>query len=135
MQGYDGSLEAMRQILRTVHHDPSFAEDDEFVRRRHEWSLAPGAWEWSASLGLRSPAAPPPTPFGQADPTPYEDVAVPTLVTAGADDPLREPGYADELAARIPDARAVVFERCGHVPNLEHAERWNREVTAFLTGA
>lgn len=135
VQAYDGTFAAMRELLRAVHHDPAFAEDDEFVRRRHEWSLVPGAWEWSASLALRSPAAPAAAPFGRADATPYERVAVPTLVTAGADDPLRERGYAAELARRIPAARAIVFERCGHVPNLEHAERWNEEVKAFLTAA
>lgn len=131
IQSYDGSLEAMREIVRLVHHDPAFADDEEFVRRRHEWSLLPGAFEHFASLGLRSPAAPP-GPFGGPDPTPYEQVAVPTLVTAGEQDPLREPGWAEQLAARIPGARALVFAECGHVPNLEHAGAWNEAVLGFL---
>lgn len=141
LQAYDGSLEAMRSIIRTVLHDPSFADDDDFVGRRHAWSLLPGAWAFGASLGLHPPgvrqAAPQAAPgpgSGSADPTPYEAVAVPTLVTAGAHDPLREPGWAEALAARIPDARAHVFAGSGHVPNLEEPEAWNRLVLAFLTG-
>lgn len=129
LQAYDGTVEAMAEIVRVTMHDPGFAEDAEFVRRRWEWSRRPGAWEWQASLGIRSPDAP---PFGQADPTPYESVRVPTLVTAGADDPLREAGYAEELARRIPDARALVFAKTGHVPNLERADEWNEAVLEFL---
>ncbi len=132
VQEYDGTLDGMRAVQRAVLYDDAFAADDDFVRRRHEWSLVPGAWEWSRALGLRSPAAPPPAPFGQADPTPYERVRVPVLITAGADDPLREPGWTDELVARLPDARASVYERCGHCPNLEHPDRWNAEALAFL---
>lgn len=134
LQAYDGSLEGLRAAYRAVLHDPRLVEDEAWLRRRHAWSLLPGAWEWSASLGLRAPAAPAPAPFGQPDPTPYERVRAPTLITAGADDPLREPGWAEQLADRIPDARALVFERCGHCPNLEHPEAWNAAVLEFLLG-
>jgi len=132
VQEYDGTLEGMRGVVRTVFFDDRFADDEDFVRRRWEWSRAPGAWEWSAALGLRAPFAEPPAPFGQRDPTPYEAVRVSVLVTAGAEDPLREPGWTDELVARLPDGRATVYEACGHCPNLEHPERWNAEVLEFL---
>ncbi len=136
LRGYDGSLAAMRQVIAAVFHDPSFAADEEFVRRRHGWSVLPGAWEFAASLGLRAPAAPdpPPAPFGRADATPYERVAAPTLVTAGAHDPLREAGWADELAARLPQGRALVFDGSGHCPNLEESDAWNRAALDFLLG-
>jgi pimeloyl-ACP methyl ester carboxylesterase len=134
LQAYDGSLEAMRRIVSVTLRDQRFAEDEEFVRRRHEWSLVPGAWEHAASMGLRPPGASGPVHFGAADPTPYEQVAVPTLVTAGGDDPLREPGYADELARRIPNAEALVFEDCGHAPNIERPEEWNAAALRFLQG-
>lgn len=132
LQKYDGSFDAMRAILRIVHHDPAFSEDDDFVSQRHAWSLLPGAFEHFVSMGLRAPTTQA-LPFGAADPTPYEQVAVPILITAGADDPLREPGWADDLAGRIPGAQAVVFEQCGHVPNLERADEWNAAAVEFLT--
>lgn len=131
VQGYDGSLAAMRDVVRAVLHDPAWAADDEFVRRRWEWSVLPGAWEHFASFGLRPPGEAQ-RQFGVADPTPYERVRVPTLLVAGADDPLRNPGWADELGARIQGSRVEVFARCGHVPNLEHADAFNRLVLDFL---
>ena len=134
LQAYDGSLAQMREIIATVMHDPAFAADEEFVRRRHEWSTLPGAWEFAASLGLRAPTAETAAPFGQGDPTPYERVAAPTLVCAGAHDPLREPDWEAGLAARLPQGRAVSFARSGHVPNLEEPHAWNAAVLDFLAG-
>lgn len=133
LQGYDGSFEAMRRQLAVVFRDPRFAEDDDLVAEYHRASQEPGAWEFAASARLRSPASPERADFGTADPTPYELVAVPTLVTAGADDPLREPGYAPAIAARMPQGRAEVFEGCGHCPNVERPEEWNRLVLDFLS--
>ena len=57
---------------------------------------------------------------------------VPVLIIAGENDPLREPGYSDDLAARIPDNERHVYEDCGHCPNIEHAARFNADAIAFL---
>lgn len=133
VQGYDCTIEGMRRVIRAAFFDPKWAEDEDFITRRFDKSLVPGAWEFAAAARFRSPAAPPRSDFGIADPTPYEQVAVPTLVTAGADDRLREPGYADELGRRIPDSAVIVFDDCGHCPNIEHAAAWNEAALAFLT--
>jgi pimeloyl-ACP methyl ester carboxylesterase len=34
--------------------------------------------------------------------------------------------------ARIPGSRLEVFEHCGHVPQLEYPERFNRLTVEFL---
>ncbi|MEV4603290.1 alpha/beta fold hydrolase [Amycolatopsis sp. NPDC049253] len=70
--------------------------------------------------------------FGKQDPIAYERFRVPTLVIAGAEDPLREPGCADEIAARIPDAELRVYSECGHLPNIEHAQRFVEDLLAFF---
>ena len=70
--------------------------------------------------------------WGNADTTRYEDINVPTLLIAGADDPLRLPGYADEVAARLPDGELLVYPECGHVPNIEHPERFRDDLLSFL---
>lgn len=129
---YDGSAESMRAMLRVFFHDPAWAEDDAYVDRRQRWSLVPGAWECCAAARLRGPAAADRGHFGQPDETAYEKIAVPTLLIAGANDPLREPGYANRLHERIAGSELRVYERCGHMPNLEHAERFNDDVLAFL---
>lgn len=131
LQDYDGSFEAMRRQLQQVIHAPLW-EDDEFVRPYHEASLEPGQWEFVSSPRLQAPFAPPRGDFGNVDDTPYEQIAVPTLLTAGAQDRLREPGYADAIGARIPDCRVVVFDPSGHCPNVERAAEWNELVVDFL---
>ena len=137
LAAYDGTVEAMRRNVATVFHDPRFAEDDDFVRRRHEASLVPGAWECLAVAGLRRPGAPPPSGAGPGGAGPFDtelgEVRSPVLVLAGADDPLRAPGWAEQLAARLPDGHAVVFDRCGHLPQLEHPDAFNTCLVDFLT--
>jgi pimeloyl-ACP methyl ester carboxylesterase len=132
LQGYDGSFEAMRANLSVIFADPSFAADDDLVAEYHEASREPGAWEFAASARLRAPFAPERSDFGNVDDTPYEKIAVPTLVTAGAQDQLRQPGYAEEIAARIPAAEVEVFDPCGHCPNVEQPDAWNARVLDFL---
>ena len=53
---------------------------------------------------------------GRAD---LEAVAIPTLVLAGREDLLCPPKVQEEMAARIPNARLVFVEDCGHLPPLE----------------
>ena len=132
LQEYDGSFDQMRLHLQQVIHAPLW-EDDEFVKMYHEASLEPGQWEFVSAPRLRAPFAPSRGDFGNVDDTPYELVSVPTLLTAGAQDNLREPGYAVGIGDKIPDCAVTVFDPCGHCPNLERADEWNTLVTDFLS--
>lgn len=133
IQDYDLTEEGMARILRTVMYSPRLADDVEHVRRQHRMSLEPGAWQCAASARLRSPGQEADGgEFGKRDATRYEAIGVPALIVAGADDPLRLPGYADELASRIPDAELAVYSECGHVPNLEHPDRFLTDLLSFL---
>ncbi len=123
----------MRRIVRVLFHGEALAADEEYVRRRHESSLTPGAWEATAAARFRSPVSPPRTAEGQPNRTPYENIHCPTLVIAGAQDKLREPGYADAIAARIAGSELRVYEECGHLPHVEQAERFNLDAVEFLT--
>ena len=130
---YDGSEAAMRALVKAMLHDPGWGDDDAHIARRQEFASMKGAWECQSAPRLRPPAVEKPgSGFGAPDATPYENIAVPTLIVAGANDPLREPGYAPKLAARIEGAEAIVYENCGHCPNIEHAERFNAAVLDFL---
>jgi pimeloyl-ACP methyl ester carboxylesterase len=133
--GYDGTDEAMREILRANLHSPAWAEDDDYVQRRVRASLAPGAWEVINAARLKAPNVPSRSTFGQPDETRYENVKAPTLIFAGAEDKLREPGYHEVMAERIPDSRAVVLENAGHLLNIEKAEEFNRATVDFLSDA
>jgi pimeloyl-ACP methyl ester carboxylesterase len=56
----------------------------------------------------------------------------PLLVVSGDHDPLVTPEYAHNLAAAAPSGRAEVLEGCGHLPNMERADEFNRMLTSFL---
>jgi pimeloyl-ACP methyl ester carboxylesterase len=60
------------------------------------------------------------------------EIACPTLVVWGADDPLVPLRHAFEYEQLIPNARVVVFPRTGHVPQVERPERFNETLDAFL---
>jgi len=56
----------------------------------------------------------------------------PTLIVHGLEDPLVPIINARRLAAAIPNAHLQVYEQCGHIPSMEHPERFNADVMAFV---
>lgn len=131
LNGYDGSFEHMRRIVEVMFVDPKWAADDGYVRRRQEMANMPGAWEATAAARFRAPFRGDSGP-SERESLDYGRVRVPALVMAGAKDPLRLPGYAQELAAQIPGSRLHVFENAAHMGNIECAEEFNAEVLSFL---
>jgi 2-hydroxymuconate-semialdehyde hydrolase len=129
---YDGTPDGMRRILEATFHDSSWWENDEYVRRRVESSLAPGAWEAVAAARLKAPNIPPRKDFGQDDTTAYERVPYPTLVLVGAEDKLRIPGWQTVFEERMPDVEVVVVEDAGHLLNIERADVFNEAASEFL---
>jgi 4,5:9,10-diseco-3-hydroxy-5,9,17-trioxoandrosta-1(10),2-diene-4-oate hydrolase len=61
-----------------------------------------------------------------------ERISVPTLVVWGDSDRLVPTSDADVFEDLIPNARKVVYEDTGHVPQLERPGRFNADVEAFL---
>ena len=139
---YDGTDAAMRALLHAMLHDPKWGDDAGYVARRQEIALLPGAFECASAPRLKRPepekkatdakGAQSAQSFGTPDTNDYEKIAVPVLVIAGANDPLREPGYSAKLAARIADCEHHVYEDCGHCPNIEQADRFNAHAIDFL---
>jgi len=64
---------------------------------------------------------------------PLEDIAVPTLVITGDEDPVYPPSLAQDMARRIPGAELAVLQGCGHLSNLEQPERFNAALLDFLS--
>jgi pimeloyl-ACP methyl ester carboxylesterase len=127
---YDATLEGMRSIVEALFYDPSYPADDEYVRRRYESSIAPGAWESLAAARFRRPGlAPPSTPSSVRA---YDRIAVPTLVVEGACDKLLPSGWAAQIAEQIPGARSSVVERSGHCPQIEQPDAVNDLLLEFL---
>ncbi|HXX27840.1 MAG TPA: alpha/beta fold hydrolase [Terriglobales bacterium] len=59
-------------------------------------------------------------------------IHLPTLVVWGREDELISVTRAEKFRNGIPGAKLVVFEQCGHVPQLEKPDDFNRAVLDFL---
>jgi pimeloyl-ACP methyl ester carboxylesterase len=117
---YDASFEAMRAIVEALFADSSFPADEAYVRRRHESSIAPGAWESLAAARFRRPGLDaPPTPSSKRA---YDRIGVPVLVVEGAGDKLLPPGWAAEIAGQITGGRSAVVDDAGHCPQIEQPD-------------
>lgn len=62
----------------------------------------------------------------------FRQISAPTLVIHGDVDPLVPPPNGAYLAANIPGARHIVYPGVGHIPIIERASDFNRDVLAFL---
>ena len=60
------------------------------------------------------------------------EIDAPTLVLHGDVDPLVRIENGRLLAERIPGARLIVYENVGHIPEVECADDFNRDLAAFL---
>lgn len=60
------------------------------------------------------------------------EISAPTLVIHGDVDPLVPLRNGELLAAGIPGGRLVVYEDTGHIPEVERAEQFNRDLIEFL---
>ncbi|MEO6463791.1 MAG: alpha/beta fold hydrolase, partial [Candidatus Eisenbacteria bacterium] len=62
-------------------------------------------------------------------------VTAPALVLAGRYDRICPPAASHRIARALPRGRLVVFERSGHRPELEEADRWFDVMSRFLQEA
>jgi 2-hydroxy-6-oxonona-2,4-dienedioate hydrolase len=61
-----------------------------------------------------------------------EELACPTEVIVGRDDIRADWKVHVNESARIPNSQVKIYEQCGHLPFLEHADQFNRDVDVFL---
>jgi pimeloyl-ACP methyl ester carboxylesterase len=128
LNSYDGSRDHMRRIVETMFANPRIRDDSSYVDKRHRLSLEPGAWECTAAARFRMPGR----KSGEKDETAWHRISYPTLIIAGGKDPLRNPGYAQELHAQIAGSELVMFPDAAHCPNIDEPESFNRTVVEFL---
>lgn len=128
--GYRPSLEAMRALLDVFAHDRRLVTD-ELARLRYQASIRPGFQEsfaamfpaprqrWvdalcSTEAGIRA--------------LPHE-----TLILHGREDRVIPLQNSLTLAQWIERSQLHVFGQCGHWTQIEHAARFNRLVSDFVT--
>jgi pimeloyl-ACP methyl ester carboxylesterase len=128
LNSYDGNPEHMRRVLHTVLAHSPLRDDEAYLDKRHRLSLIPGAWECTAAARFRRPGV----KGNEKEDTNYPAIKRPTLIVAGAKDPLREPGYAQKLQSEIPGSKLIVFEDAAHFPHIDFPERFNLAAIEFL---
>ena len=61
-----------------------------------------------------------------------EQINVPMLVISGREDPRTIHERVVEGVKKVPNARLETFEGCGHLPYMEHPEKFNEVVRDFV---
>lgn len=129
---YDATVAGMRRIVEALFFDPSYPQDETYVQRRYESSIAPGAWESLAAARFRRPGLDSPSTPSSA--RAYDRITVPVLVVEGQGDKLLPAGWSAQIAAQIPHGRAAVIENAGHCPQIERPEAVNALLLDFFEG-
>ncbi|MDX2003569.1 MAG: alpha/beta hydrolase [Chitinophagales bacterium] len=61
-----------------------------------------------------------------------QKVACPTLIVWGDDDRIVPVEHAQRFKRDIPDSRMLIYEKCGHVPQLEVSGKLAKDIKAFF---
>jgi pimeloyl-ACP methyl ester carboxylesterase len=113
-----------REFFRILFHDKSRVTDkmvDDQLAMRLRSAFAITKIQEAGEKGLGS--------LTEAD---VRAVKTPTLIVWGRYDELANPAGADRLERTIPGSRKVIIDNCGHLPQLEKADEFNRVVREFL---
>jgi pimeloyl-ACP methyl ester carboxylesterase len=126
---YDGSIEHMRRVVKTVFVNPRIRDNESYVARRQTFARIPGAWECTAAARFRAP-------WYEAGSLPkkpdYRALLVPTLLITGAKDVLRDPGFGPALQSDMPGSMLHVVQNGGHCPHIDEPEEVNGVILDFL---
>jgi len=122
----------LRMLWRPAFYDPSFVTD-RFIETKYALAAAPGAQQ-AVLRTLRG--------FVSIAGFRLEQVAAlqaimrtmfhPTLIIWGRQDKLVPAEHARVLEARLPRSKTILFDACGHLPQIEQAHLFNSAVLEFL---
>jgi 2-hydroxymuconate-semialdehyde hydrolase len=129
--GFDGTMEYMHKIHELMFYNDQW-KTDEYVQKRYESSIAPGAWEALSVSRFRSPLAPASKGEAPVYSPAYKNIKCPVLVVAGDEDPLKLPDFTEQLASLIPNVEVQIFDQCRHCAQIEYADKFNRMAVDFL---
>ena len=118
--------EETREFFKILFHDKSLVTDrmvdDQFAMRlRSAFTITKMQEAGERGLGALTEAE-------------VRGVKAPTLVVWGRYDELADPAGADRLEQAIAGAKKIIVDDCGHMPQLEKADEFNRLVRDFLIG-
>lgn len=116
----------MRWALHSIVHDPTS------VTREQIEAYAEPFESWEARKALLQAARQIVPEDAEAVVRRYESLDLPTLLVWGRNDPVVPVDLGRELEGRLPDARMVVLDECGHLPQEERPRASLEPVLEFL---
>jgi pimeloyl-ACP methyl ester carboxylesterase len=129
---YKPSPKSGAGLWRKIVFDASLVTD-ELVKSSYELAILPGAPKamlaiLRAGIGIRGQRANLTRPLldGAAK------IAAPTLIIWGQQDKIIPVAHAQIAAKTIPNSRLQIFDKCGHMPQLERPDEFNKLVLEFL---
>ena len=127
------SRNGSKRTLTTAVYDRSVVTD-EMIDLSYQYSKIPGTQKAFLSMIRKGMSAfGIPSKFIRSFTDKLHTITVPTLIIWGEQDPILPLEHAYIALTQIPGSRLEVFERCGHLPHIEHPEKFNSTVTEFLT--
>jgi pimeloyl-ACP methyl ester carboxylesterase len=120
-KGTGPSPEKMRQLLSAMVYDQTLVTDD-LVQARYESSIDPEVIE--ANKGPKWEIESLEGQLGR--------LAAPVLIAWGQDDRAAPLDIGIRMVRELPNARLVLFSRCGHWAQVERAREFNALVATFL---
>jgi 2-hydroxy-6-oxonona-2,4-dienedioate hydrolase len=126
----DPSLETCRRRMKNLVFDPNAVPEALLMLQLTLYAL-PGARDRyeRRMRGIKDMAA-----LMRFDVTGrIKEIAAPSLVIWGRQDIRGNFEETQRFTAVLPRGRLVVYENCGHLPYLEYAPRFNRDLKQFLT--
>ncbi|WP_155060161.1 alpha/beta fold hydrolase [Streptomyces blattellae] len=132
---YDCTPEAMKRILQAIFVEEALIDNEDYIKRRVEMSMVPGAWQCSAAARFRMPGedGTSAAPANRLASAPLENIRVPTLLIAGEKDRLRPLEDMQDFHRRIPDSKLIVLPNTGHCSNIERPDEVNSAVIGFFS--
>jgi pimeloyl-ACP methyl ester carboxylesterase len=129
---YRPSLKATANLLRKIVFDPSLVTN-EVVEMTYKLAILPGATKallaaLRAGIGVRGQRANLTRPL-LAD---AAKIAAPTLIFWGQQDKIIPVAHGHIAEKTIPHSRLQVYDRCGHMPQVERPDEFNSLVLEFL---
>ena len=130
----ENDIELTRQRLNLLMHDPGPNVSDELVEVRHRIYHQP---DFVANIGhllclqdmtIRQRNLLTPQTLGKL-------AQLPTLIIWGLENPFGDVPEARKMHEDIPNSTLELFDRCGHWPQHERADRYNRLALEFLAAS
>ena len=128
------SKKSTASLWRKIVYDPSLVTE-ELVEQGLKLATLPGAKKallatLRAGIGTRGQRANLTRPLMES----AAKVTAPALVIWGQQDRIIPVAHSHITAKVVPHARLEIFDSCGHMPQLEHPDRFNALVLEFLAG-